>query len=83
MMNDVIFVYSELQIRERNEILNKRGQRFVCGKLYTGAGNKPFSRIIKEKDLDAMKSQYPDMKIVGQGNKSNFRYVNVSSELNI
>ena len=80
--NDV-FVYSEMQYKEDNDIALKNSKRFVCGSIYEGHNAKPFTKLININDLNAMTIQYPDTKIVARGNKSKVKYTKPFTELNI
>lgn len=79
----VIFVYSELQIKEENEISRRVGKRFVCGNVFSGLGPKEYSKMILENELSAMSRKYPDTKIVLSGKLKNINFTNVKYELNI
>lgn len=78
-----IFVYSDSQLQEDNTIAKSKGRRFVCGQVYIGAISKPFTKIIKESDLAAMQSKFPDMKIVTSGKKTTIRYTKPTTTLDI
>ena len=71
---DVIFVYSELQINAENSIAKVKGKKFICGKLYIGLYAKQYTKRILASNLAAMERQYPDTKIVAQGKLKTFKY---------
>ncbi len=76
----VIFVYSETQSEEENSIASKVGKKFKPGKLYFGLKSKDYTKMIREDQLTAMRSQYPDVRIVAQGIKSEFKYIDPKNE---
>lgn len=78
---EVIFVYSESQVEEENTICAKVGKQFTPGKVFFGSSSKDYSKKIKPENLKAMVTQYPDTKIVGQGDKSQFKYTPPKKEL--
>ena len=80
--NDVLFVYSELQISAANKIYNTRGKKFVCGIISVGNVHKKFTKMINPDKFDAMISQYADAYIVYKGNKSTDHYTNPTYENN-
>lgn len=73
-----IFVYSEMQIKEDNAANKSIGREFKCGRVYTGNNSILYSKIISEKELQAMVGRYPDTKIVYRGILSKTQYSNVS-----
>ena len=77
---DVIFVYSEIQYEEEEEIAKKVGKKFRPGKLYSGLSFKEFTKMIRSEQYDGMRSQYPDVKIIAQGAKSTFKYTDPKKE---
>lgn len=79
---DVIFVYSELQSNEDNEIAGKIGKKFKPGKLYFGSSSKDYTKMIKEEQYTAYRAQYPDARIVAQGKRADFKYTEPKKEFN-
>lgn len=65
----VYFLYSEEQVKEKNEILKKVGKVFVPGTVYVGMSRKNFSQM---SDKDSMK--YIDTKIVAKGYKNQMKF---------
>lgn len=78
-----IFVYSDAQLQEDNNIAKSKCKRFVCGQVYIGAVSKPFTKIIKESDLPAMQNKYPDMRIITSGKKASIKYTKPTTTLDI
>ena len=78
-----VFVYSEMQFNELNNIAKQSSRRFVCGSVYEGAIARPFTKMINIKDLKAISDLYPDTKIVTRGKKSKISYSKPFTELNI
>ena len=66
----VYFLYSEEQIKEKNNILNKVGKKFVPGSVYIGMSRKLFTQI---SDKDSME-QYIDTKVVAKGYKNQMKF---------
>jgi hypothetical protein len=66
----VYFLYSEEQIKEKNNILNKVGKKFVPGSVYIGMSRKMFTQI---SDKDSME-QYIDTKVVAKGYKNQMKF---------
>lgn len=79
----VIFVYSEIQKNEENEVSRKMGKRFICGNVYSGLGPKQYTKMILENELAAMCRKYPDTKVVTSGKLKNISFTEVKYELNI
>lgn len=66
----VYFLYSEEQVKERNEILKKQGKVFVPGTVYVGMSKLSFS-IISEKDT---LPRFIDTKVVAKGYQNQMKY---------
>jgi hypothetical protein len=66
----VYFLYSEEQIKEKNNILSKVGKKFVPGSVYIGMSRKLFTQI---SDKDSME-QYIDTKVVAKGYKNQMKF---------
>ena len=79
----VIFVYSEMQMAEENQIAKRIGKRFVCGNIYSGIGAKQFTKQIQEDELPGMIARYPDTKIVIKGKIKDIKFEDVKYKLNI
>lgn len=77
---DMLFVYSEMQIDEEKKICKKIGKIFECGTVAIGHANQQFTKIISQDELSAMCAQYPDTVIVVQGKLSNMKYTDVKRE---
>jgi hypothetical protein len=71
---EVIFAYSELQIKEENAICSSKGKKFITGKVYIGLTPKQYTKRILPGALKAMEAQYPDTKIIARGKQKNFKY---------
>lgn len=67
---DMLFVYSDMQYNEDVRIQRSIGMAFVLGDVSVGSDIKKFSKVIREKDLNAMVLQYPDTKIIYKGKLS-------------
>lgn len=74
---EVLFVYSEMQIEEEKKINKVIGKTFSCGEVSAGASKKQYSKIIKPSDLNQMSGLYPDVKIIAQGKLSTMVYTEV------
>ena len=77
---DMLFVYSEMQIDEEKKICKKIGKIFECGNVAIGHANQQFTKVIYQNELTAMCAQYPDTVIVTQGKLSNMKYTDVKRE---
>ena len=47
----VYFLYSQQQFKEKNEILNRVGKKFVAGTVMINGTRKRFTELSKEKTL--------------------------------
>lgn len=77
---EVIFVYSEIQYNEEDSIATKVGKRFKPGKLYFGKSSKDYTKMIKKDQYTAMRAQYPDVRVVAEGPKDEFKYTEPKKE---
>lgn len=77
---DVMFVYSEIQFNEDNDIAKKIGKKFKPGKLYFGSSSKDYTKMIKAEQYDAYRAQFPDVRLVAQGKKDEFKFSNPKKE---
>lgn len=77
---NVLFVYSEMQIEKEKEINSKIGKNFICGEVVIGNDRKSFSRIIKKDMLEPMIALYPDLKVVYEGTKNSTAYTPIKTE---
>ena len=59
----VYFLYSEEQIKERNEILAKENKEFVPGEVYIGTRRIKFSQLSDTDKID----RFIDTKVVAKG----------------
>ena len=66
----VYFLYSEEQIKEKNNILNKVGKKFVPGSVYIGMSRKMFTQISNKDSME----QYIDTKVVAKGYKNQMKF---------
>jgi len=80
---DDVFVYSEMQFNENNQVANAHSKRFVCGMVFEGYKSRPYTKMIRTKDIEAMNAQYPDTKIVAKGSKAKVTYTKPHTELNL
>ena len=71
---DVYFCMSDQQVNEENQILAKSVREYICGLVYVGNKAEKYSKMIKESELKAMESQYPDTRIVASGSKNDFKF---------
>lgn len=79
---DVMFVFSEIQYNEEQNIAAKFSKKFKPGKLYFGSSSKDFTKLIKSDQYQAMRAQYPDVKVIAQGKKIDFKYTDPGKEFN-
>lgn len=77
---EMMFVYSEMQIDEEKKICKKIGKIFECGSVAMGHSNQQFTKIISKDELSPMCAQYPDTVVVTQGKLSNMKYTDVKRE---
>jgi hypothetical protein len=66
----VYFLYSEEQLKERNEILSKQGKIFVPGTVYVGMSRLLFTQISEKDYID----RFIDTKVVAKGYKNQMKY---------
>lgn len=78
---EAVFVYSEIQMDEENNIASKTGKKYTPGRVFTGATSKEYTKLIRADQLSFMKLQYPDTKIIDQGMISAFKYTEPKKEL--
>lgn len=65
------FLYSEVQINEKNQILSKAGKEFVPGTVVVNGKRNKFSQISDSPNMQ----RYVDTKIVAQGLAEEFAIV--------
>jgi len=68
--NFVYFLYSEEQLREKNEILRPRGKEFVPGTVYVGSSRLKYTQQSNSETMD----KYFDTKIVAKGILGKMRF---------
>lgn len=73
------FIYSEDQINEKNQILNKLGKRFVAGTVIVNGTRQKFTQISKHNYITD-KRRYTDAKVIASGDRNDFQYIMPSSE---
>lgn len=66
----VYFLYSEEQVKERNEILDKQGKVYVPGTVYVGMSRIQFSQLSEKETID----RFIDTKVVAKGYKNQMKY---------
>lgn len=66
----VYFLYSEEQLKEKNNILNKQGKVFVPGTVYVGMSRMSFTQLSDKDHID----RFIDTKIVAKGYKNQMKY---------
>jgi len=66
----VYFLYSEEQLKERNNILAKQGKIFVPGTVYVGMSRLSFTQMTEKDHLE----RFIDTKIVAQGYQNQMKY---------
>lgn len=75
---EVLFVYSDMQVAHDKEIEKKIGKIFECGTVGVESEKYLFSKIIRESDLSQMEALFPDVKIVYKGKKSSTLYSDIT-----
>ena len=66
----VYFLYSEEQVKERNEILAKENKVFVPGTVYVGTKRLSFSQLSEKDTID----RFYDTKVVAKGYKNQMKF---------
>lgn len=66
----VYFLYSEEQLKERNNILYKQGKIFVPGTVYVGMSRLPFTQMSEKDHID----RFIDTKVVAQGYQNQMKF---------
>ena len=66
----VYFLYSEEQLKEKNEILKKVGKVFVPGTVYVGMSRKSFTQLRDKNNIEP----YIDTKVVAKGYKKEMKF---------
>lgn len=66
----VYFLYSEEQVKEKNQILAKSGKVFIPGTVYVGMSRLAFSQMSEKDHID----RFIDTKIVAKGYKNQMKY---------
>ena len=66
----VYFFYSEEQLKEKNNILNKQGKVFLPGTVYVGMSRISFTQMSEKDKLD----RFIDAKIVAKGYKNQMKF---------
>lgn len=66
----VYFLYSEEQLKERNDILYKQGKIFVPGTVYVGMSRLPFTQMSEKDHID----RFIDTKVVAQGYQNQMKF---------
>ena len=66
----VYFLYSEEQLKERNEILAKQGKVFKPGTVYVGMSRLLFTQLSDKDYID----RFIDTKIVAKGYKNQMKF---------
>lgn len=79
---ETVFVFSEIHVKEENEIAKTKGKKFVTGKVYIGLTPKQYSKRVVATSLKAMESQYPDTVIIARGKLRDFKYEDPKVVLN-
>lgn len=64
------FLYSELQIKEKNNILTKSSKEFVPGTVAVDGQRKKFTQLSDSPNMP----RYIDTKIVASGDLASFTY---------
>lgn len=64
------FLYSDEQVKEKNEILSSTGKSFECGTVVVNGSRKKFSQMSTEPTMD----RFIDTVIVAEGDKDSFIY---------
>lgn len=83
--NYVYFVYSEIEIKEKNQILSKMGKQFQPGTVIVNGVRKQFSNKIKNVTesnfIVNLSKRFPDVIVVAEGNEDQFVYENSANIL--
>ena len=66
----VYFLYSEEQLKEKNEILYKQGKVFKPGTVYVGMSRLLFTQMSEKDYID----RFIDTKIVAKGYKNQMKF---------
>lgn len=74
----VYFMYSDEQIKEKNNVLKVSGKKFVCGTVVVNGQRKKFTQITTNKDT---MSRFVDSYIVTEGVYGDITYIDPTSEL--
>ena len=72
---EVLFVYSDMQISQSRTANRGIGRGFKAGNVFIGSSMKPYTKIITEDELKGMLALFPDTKIVYKGKIKNVKYV--------
>jgi hypothetical protein len=71
-MAKVYFLYSDEQIKEKNNILAQTGKQFEPGVVTLQGARVKFTQLAKS--VDAL-SRFVDTKVIASGEQSDFTYV--------
>ena len=66
----VYFLYSEEQLKEKNNILSKQGKVFIPGTVYIGMSRISFTQLSEKDHID----RFIDTKIVAKGYKNQMKF---------
>lgn len=69
------FLYSDEQIKEKNEILDKVGKRFEPGIIIINGARMKFTQISNNPSI----ARFTDVRIVASGNLKDYNYTRPSS----
>lgn len=71
---NVIFIYSEMMVKEENAILKAISKQFVPGEVFIGSMPKKYTKMITEDELPGTKAKYPDTKIIVKGDRYKIKF---------
>jgi hypothetical protein len=82
-ITEVIFVYSEIMIREENVVLKTIGKQFIPGEVFIGTTSKKYTKMIVESEFEGIKLKYPDVKIIAKGDRYKLKYTQPTTDMAI
>lgn len=80
---NVIFIYSELMIKEENAVLKTISKQFIPGEVFVGNVPKKYTKMITESELPGIKLKYPDEKIVVKGDRYKIKFIPPTTDMAI
>lgn len=74
----VYFMYSDEQVKEKNDVLKVSGKKFVCGTVVVNGQRQKFSQIATSKSV---MDRFIDTYVVTEGVYGDITYIDPSTEL--